>query len=177
MLVLATLIWSNGIHHWPTSICGSEINPSILKCCPSSRHSLHHCTIPTAHSTIYISLSIQLYRNKRMCYLSSRHVNTSKAGLSFLKFLICLRLLQELMNQYQACLYSFGCISHGDSKYGHEIPKCCHFLTSLWHDFVPVVCSSCLPHGESYLGDWSLKREVCVEITPKINHGECLIWY
>ena len=24
------------------------------------------------------------------------------------------------MNQYQACLYSFECISHGDSKYGHE---------------------------------------------------------
>ena len=33
------------------------------------------------------------------------------------------------INQYQACLYLFECISHDDSKYGHEIPKCCHFLT------------------------------------------------
>ena len=27
------------------------------------------------------------------------------------------------MNQYQACLYSVECISHGDSKYGHDIPQ------------------------------------------------------
>ena len=32
------------------------------------------------------------------------------------------------MYKYQACLYSFECISHGDSKYGHEIPKCWHFF-------------------------------------------------
>ena len=31
------------------------------------------------------------------------------------------------MNQYQACLYSFECISHGYSKDVHEIPKCWHF--------------------------------------------------
>ena len=29
------------------------------------------------------------------------------------------------MNQYQACLYLFECISLGDFKCGHEIPKCC----------------------------------------------------
>ena len=38
------------------------------------------------------------------------------------------------MNQYQACLYLFECISHGDSKYGHEIPKCGHFW--IFCDFV-----------------------------------------
>ena len=26
------------------------------------------------------------------------------------------------MSQYQACLYLFECISHGDSKYCYEIP-------------------------------------------------------
>ena len=31
------------------------------------------------------------------------------------------------MNQYQACLYSFECISHGDFKYGDEIVKCWPF--------------------------------------------------
>ena len=34
------------------------------------------------------------------------------------------QLFHELMNQYQACLYLFECISHSDSKYGHEIPQC-----------------------------------------------------
>ena len=27
------------------------------------------------------------------------------------------------LNQYQACLYLFECISHGDSKYSHKIPE------------------------------------------------------
>ena len=31
------------------------------------------------------------------------------------------------MNRYQACLDSVECISHGDSKYGHETPQCWHF--------------------------------------------------
>ena len=35
-----------------------------------------------------------------------------------------LRLFHELLNQYQACLYSFECNFHDDSKYVHEIPKC-----------------------------------------------------
>ena len=43
-----------------------------------------------------------------------------------LKFL---HLFHKLMNQYQACLYSFECISHGDSKYGYEIPKVWNFWT------------------------------------------------
>ena len=38
------------------------------------------------------------------------------------------QLFHELMNQYQACLYLFECISHGDSKYDHEIPKCCEIV-------------------------------------------------
>ena len=32
-------------------------------------------------------------------------------------------LFHELLNQYLARLYSFECISNGDSKFGHEIPK------------------------------------------------------
>ena len=28
-----------------------------------------------------------------------------------------------VLNQYQACLYLFECISDGDFKYGHEIKK------------------------------------------------------
>ena len=31
------------------------------------------------------------------------------------------------MNQYQACLYFFECICHGDSKYCHEISKQIYF--------------------------------------------------
>ena len=46
----------------------------------------------------------------------------------------------ELMNQYQACLHLFECISHGDSKYGNEIKKCSHFWNFWWH-FGHVVCS------------------------------------
>ena len=48
-----------------------------------------------------------------------------------------------ILNQYQACLYLFECVSHGDSKYSHQIPECWHFWTILcnvWH----VVCSSLL---------------------------------
>ena len=37
-------------------------------------------------------------------------------------------LFHDLLNQNQACLYSFECISHGDSKYSHEIPKFCHLF-------------------------------------------------
>ena len=54
---------------------------------------------------------------------------TEQKSVCILKFLIFLRLFHELMHQYQACLYSFECISHGDSKYGHEIPKCLHLVT------------------------------------------------
>ena len=36
-------------------------------------------------------------------------------------------LFRDLLNQNQACWYLFQCIFHGDSKYGHEIPKCWHF--------------------------------------------------
>ena len=47
------------------------------------------------------------------------------------------------MNQYQACLYLFQCISHGDSKYSNQIPECWHFLQKLLH-FLPVVCTRLL---------------------------------
>ena len=57
-----------------------------------------------------------------------------------------LRLFHKLMNQYQACLYSFECIFHWDSKYGHEMPQFWHFLQTLWH-FWPVVCTR-LPLGK-----------------------------
>ena len=29
--------------------------------------------------------------------------------------------IQRFLNQYQACLYLFECISHGDSKYSNEV--------------------------------------------------------
>ena len=40
----------------------------------------------------------------------------------------------------------FVLICHGDSKYGHEIPKCCHFFTIL-RNFEHLVCPR-LPHGK-----------------------------
>ena len=52
---------------------------------------------------------------------------TEQKSVCFLTYLKFGQLFHELMNQYQACLYLFQCISHGDSKYGHEIPKCCNF--------------------------------------------------
>ena len=62
-------------------------------------------------------------------------INAYNAGLGFtelqsvfpLKYLI-FRLFHELINQYQACLYSFECISHGDFKYGHNISQLWHFF-------------------------------------------------
>ena len=33
----------------------------------------------------------------------------------------------KFLNQYQACLYLYESISHGDSKYSHEIPKFWYF--------------------------------------------------
>ena len=54
-------------------------------------------------------------------------IHTKSFGFSkFLKF-------HKFLHQYQACLYLFECISHGDSKYSHKIPKCFHFLNILWH--------------------------------------------
>ena len=38
------------------------------------------------------------------------------------------RLIHKFRNQYQACLYLFECISHGDSKYNHQIQICLIFF-------------------------------------------------
>ena len=45
------------------------------------------------------------------------------------------------MNQYQACLYLFESISHGDSKYGHEIPDCWYFWKN-W-DILDLLSAQC----------------------------------
>ena len=37
------------------------------------------------------------------------------------------RLPHDLVNQFQACLYLFECIFHGDFKYIHQIPECWYF--------------------------------------------------
>ena len=37
------------------------------------------------------------------------------------KMLIFQSIFRTLLNQYQACLYLFPCISHGDYKYGITI--------------------------------------------------------
>ena len=55
--------------------------------------------------------------------------------LCFLTFLNFKRLFDELINQYQACLYSLECISHGHSKYGPEILQFWHFLQN-WFPFL-----------------------------------------
>ena len=75
-------------------------------------------------------------------------VNTYHTGIGFtahifscfLTFLKFWWLFHELMNQYQACLNSFECIFHKDSKYSNQIPECWHFLPNLLH-FSFVVCS------------------------------------
>ena len=41
----------------------------------------------------------------------------------FLNILKFQKLFQELLNQHQASLYLFECISHIDFKYGHEIQQ------------------------------------------------------
>ena len=58
--------------------------------------------------------------------------------------------LHELMNQYQACLYLFEWIFHGDSKYGHEIPKWWYFFKKLGNVW-PVVCA-CVPYDHDFAG-------------------------
>ena len=63
-------------------------------------------------------------------------------SVSCLKFLKFKRLFHEIMNQYQACLYSLECIFNHDYKCGHEIPNCWHFLTfcklSSAHTYLPT---------------------------------------
>ena len=44
------------------------------------------------------------------------------------------------MNQYQACLDSFECIFHKDSKCSNQITECWHILPNVLH-FGLVVCS------------------------------------
>ena len=64
----------------------------------------------------------------------------------FSKFSQFQRLFYKILNQYQACLYLFECIFHGDSKYSNEVQKLWHF----WHclcKFRSVVCSY-LPRGK-----------------------------
>ena len=51
----------------------------------------------------------------------------SKIIFSSVQISEMLRVFHELMNQYQACLYLFHCIFHGDSKYSIEIQKCWNF--------------------------------------------------
>ena len=61
--------------------------------------------------------------------------------VSFLKFS---QTFHKLLNKSQALsLDLFQCISHGSSKYGHEIPKCWHFVQNLYW---PVVCLPCGKH-------------------------------
>ena len=71
---------------------------------------------------------------------------TEQNSVYFLEILTFPRLFQESLNQYQACLDSVECISHGDSKYGHEIPQFWHFLPNLLNLW-PVVCIR-LPRGK-----------------------------
>ena len=61
--------------------------------------------------------------------LSTRPIGITEHKLaSFLKFLKCQRLFQELMNQYQACLYLSESFFHCGSKYGHIIRQFWHFV-------------------------------------------------
>ena len=48
---------------------------------------------------------------------------------------------QTFLNQYQACLFLFECISHGYSKYSNEDQLFWHFWQILW-TFRPVICST-----------------------------------
>ena len=51
-----------------------------------------------------------------------------KMSLRFLKMFKSQMLFYKLPIQYQACLYSFECISHSDSNYGNEFEQFWHFL-------------------------------------------------
>ena len=55
-------------------------------------------------------------------------------------FLTILSLFHNFLNQYQACLYLFECIFHGESKISHQMRECWHFLPKL--DCWPVVCTA-----------------------------------
>ena len=74
------------------------------------------------------------------------HWFTQQNYIYFLKFLKFYRLFYKLLNQYHWCLYSFECISHCDSKYGHEIPEFWHFWTFCAF-FLSVFCPH-LPRGK-----------------------------
>ena len=82
-----------------------------------------------------LSISTFLFRWENPIVNSHTHCHFKKLQHAAIALLCVLysqintmqSLFYKLLNQYQACLYSFECISHDDSKYSHQIPELLHF--------------------------------------------------
>ena len=84
----------------------------------------------------------------------------------------------RFLNQYQACLYLFECIFHGDSKYSHQILERWHFLT--FFDFfdcrllTPAAGKGlgflCSPQDVGFV--WNVSVKVSVEGRTQIHNLE-----
>ena len=90
------------------------------------------------------SIIIRLYDRWRWLdptyFQSYRYINNLQRGHRFhhlynnicFGFLKCSK-FHNFLNQYQPCLYLFECISHGDSKYSHQISEFWHFCDILYY--------------------------------------------
>ena len=101
--------------------------------CPCMTHSVYPAIIHVimVYNTLHYSFTVEDCDQ----FIT---INTWNVGIDFteqklfLCFIIFLKfqcVFHELMNKYQACLYSVECISHGDFKYGLEISQSWIFLT------------------------------------------------
>ena len=92
--------------------------------------------ITTWHIFVIQLHIVFLYHISYNCYIVHSLIDTLHASIGFTIHtkLFCfskLPWLYKYLNQYQTYLYLFECISHGDSKYSHQIPECWHFLKGL----------------------------------------------
>lgn len=88
------------------------------------------------------------------------------------------RLYHMLLNQYQACLYLFACIFHGNSKYSNEVQQFWHFWTILWHFwFVVYWCSLLTPVGVLCKEMLLFQTEICPHFNMIAHSTDCVVCY
>ena len=139
----------------------------LILCEIFSLSSVHAC-MPRAivnsnvdFSTTHLRMDISVFQMIENIYIRLAHfkrcmlppissLNTLHAASRWLHnpykivlFLIIFSKFNKFLNRYQACLYLFECISHGDSTY-YVVSKFQYFeiLETLWN-FERVVCGKC----------------------------------
>ena len=114
-----------------------------------------------------------------MCVIGPRSylILYTRPVVSHTKWLFCFSKFHKFLNQYQACLYLFKCISHCDSKYSHQILefwhffKCykmfdsssahaCRMVSVNWHESYTWFCYALVQGPVSHTRFLSVKRQL-----------------